>query len=203
MWPFTRVPAHRRERPSVPSLSLLSLGILFISAPSASIAQGSPGLAVGSRVRITVPSMQLDSVVGKVTELSSDELVVDFEPRGIGVTTVRRDDITRLEVSLRQERHVGSGVGKGVLLGAGIGAVIGFVSGDDQDTGIMSMSASEKAGFYALTLGFAGAVVGLARGLHKTDVWASVDPGGVALWAAPEFRGHRAALQVAVAIRIR
>lgn len=153
---------------------MLVAAVVIVSAvahASAALAQAPAPVDVGSRVRVTAPSLDLMEAVGTVQQVSADGVLVQFEaPRRL--VTLDRSTVTSMEVSVGQRRAIGKGIGVGLLVGAGSGALIGLASGDD-DPGLIAFSAEEKALALGLGLGLIGGVVGLIAGAaHRSDVWA-------------------------------
>ena len=125
----------------------------------------------GVRVRVSVPSELYWSLsdrryrlVGSVASIGDGRLMLGYENRETPLE-IPFESVRRIEIS-RGSRG-GSplkGAGIGFLVGAGFGFVLGIADGDDEG-GLFSMSAEEKAVTAALGVGMAGLFVGLIGGL--------------------------------------
>ena len=153
-------------------------------------AQGPAPLAPNTRVRISAPSRQLNGVIGAVIVNRGDSLWLRGERVGDTLVLAVRD-LTRLEVSRRQDTHGLAGAGIGLLGGAAVGAILGYAAGDDKPSSSQSSScrnedfcfsgpnfyltAGNKAAIGAVGLGVVGAAIGGVVGYtHRTDRWESV-----------------------------
>lgn len=112
--------------------------LMALTLASGAQAQGAPGTPyrIGERLRVTVPALGEDPIVGVLDSLRETVMVLDtavherrfmLDPGPPTIEKYRRiainfDDIRNLEVSRGRSKK------KGMLVGATIGAVIGAVS---------------------------------------------------------------------------
>ena len=133
-------------------------------------------------------------LIGKV-EAGDDQALTLWVSGGTGRTTVRREDITSMEVSeWRRTRGRGALIGAGI--GAGVGALVGFSMGDDPSDSFMEFTAADKAMILGVFLMSVGALIGVA--VPPAERWgkASADPIRVGL--AP-LRGGGTAVSLRLA----
>ena len=172
-----------------PSALLLAVALAVPSLHAPLAAQDSARVEVGARVRIMTTGSHDWNATGNVMRLTNDTIEVtagrvdaQFLPaidRAQAFPPFRRADISRLDVSIRQQRHTLEGLGYGVLIGGGAGALLGFASGGlkcDHYPGASDCTDVPAAAFAAIAgigLGIVGGAVGLVVGsLTTTDVWA-------------------------------
>jgi len=185
------------------------LGSFSVEVPAAS-GQGIP--SVGRKVRVTAPSLGLNSSVGIVREMGEGTLVVDFSPER-GTIPVGADAIRTLEVPAGQSSRVLRGVVIGLLVGGGIGAVVGKArggsyecTGEPRPTDTMlpnrlciHVTSSFKQGLGAVLGGALGAGIGVAVGrAFRTDLWRPASREGVTVSAQPMVDVNRLGLSVGV-----
>jgi hypothetical protein len=160
---------------------ILSLGITAAITALLAVklgAQGTPELAVGSRIRIHPPPSphRVTPTVGHVTRLVADTLYLATESSG-QVLWYHRSEIGRFDVSVGRRRHVLRGFGIGAGIGALAGVAVGYGSGNDSCTPserewcILVFSREHKAFIAGTAFGVVGGVVGTLIGLRPTDDW--------------------------------
>lgn len=186
--------------------ALLCAAAVIAQDPSPAVAQAEPSVGVGSRVRITSPSLRLKAATGSVREATDGTLLVQLDnPRH--VIRIERDAITALDVSIQSHRRVLKGLGMGALAGAGGGALLGLLSGDDPPGTFLAWTAEEKALIGGAFFGATGAVVGLIAGaLTRSDVWTPAmagptPPVGVSLLPFTSERGTGLRVGFSVPVR--
>ncbi len=142
---------------------------------------------LGARVRVTAPSVGLESHVGILTRLDADVLVV-------GTTPVAVEQVTRLEVSRGKQSNWSKGAGIGALVGGGLGA-LGILTADDSPSGDLSR---EFAPFIIGGGFFGGLLVGGILGaLIPDDQWQQVPLDRLRVGITPQ-RDGRVALGASV-----
>ena len=101
---------------------------LFTGTASQAAAQTPASLEVGSRVRLEVTGVSPRPLIGTVVR--ADQTTIEIQGGDqAGPVVVRRDAITKLQVSLgRRSRARGAGIG--ALVGFGIGVIVALVDGD-------------------------------------------------------------------------
>ncbi len=186
------------------SISVLVIVLAVLVAEASSVvAQVTPTIGPGSRVRLTASSLGLSEAVGTVQEATDEALVVQFEfPARL--ETVERSEIAAMEVSIQGQRKVLKSVGVGLLVGAVTGVAAGLASGDDDPNRFLAFSAGEKAAIGGVVLGLTGATVGLIVGsVRRHEVWSPVVPENVDLTVLPLVREGGAGVHVGFALRFR
>ena len=147
-------------------------------------AQSVPQVEVGSRVRVMRVGFMEWGPTGTVALVTSDSLAVTSDDDAIGARRLLWSDISRLEVSAGQNRHMLKGMGTGMLIGVVGGAALGYASGDDtcpdekrqQFFGcILLFSARQKAQVLGVLGGVAVGIGGLVKGASRTEDWLTVD----------------------------
>ncbi len=76
-------------------------------------------LNTGERIRVLAPEIYPDPVIGQVSALTAETLVLETKKRGLKQLTVPLQAIERLEISRGYRRHTG----KGALIGALVAGV--------------------------------------------------------------------------------
>ena len=158
-------------------------------------------LPAGRRVRITSKSEKkqwftrkklkgsvlIGQIVGTVVRLDSDSLVVsEGEAESLAIPLA---SVARIEVSMGQKRNAGTGALIGLLVGVGSGALAGYSAGDDEP-GIISFTAGEKAALGGVLLGAVGLVIGTVYGpAEKTEKWKPVSLDRMAIGITPQRHG--------------
>ena len=144
-------------------------------------------LEPGSRVRITAPIYGIEQAVGTVQGTTEGTLTVEFKsllaPQGATAWTVRRTNITDLEISIDQRRYGLKGLGIGFFSGILAGAAAGFLSAiGENDT----FDFGDQLLPLARALGIAGGVSGLILGsMRQDDVWVPHSPVGDVTFVGP------------------
>jgi hypothetical protein len=166
-------------------LSALALGI---ACSAVSPAQAPVSLNAGSRIRIrTQDSTRILILVG----FSTDSVVVRHAADA-PLETLPLSQIRRLEVSAGKRtpgQGMRRGLGLGLLIGGGTGIVLGLADGDD-DPGIVSFTAGEKAMMGGLFLGGLGGIAGLITGgTYPGEQWQRASTTGARLSVVPQSSG--------------
>jgi len=142
---------------------LVPLFAVLLLAPFAdAIAQEQP-LQPGQRVRVTVPSLDVNKHKTTFQRLHGDTLV--FSSASYAVS-----DVTRLDVHSGRKSHTWAGAGIGFLVGAVGGGIAGHQFGLCED------NKAECALGGAGVFGLGGSLLGAAVGgfVWKTDKWQEV-----------------------------
>ena len=150
--------------------ALVSLALALAVAPlDGVIAQDTPMVGVGTRVRVTAPELGFDNYDGTVAAVGRDTLTV-------GTVQVTLASVTRLDVHLGRKGNWGRGAKIGTLVGLPTGLALGVVfqqvcshSSDIGQTcwGLVPLG--------TVAVGLAGYLVGGTIGaLKKTDRWSEV-----------------------------
>ena len=100
-------------------LSLITALVATAASHAAAQASAFDVPEMGARIRVSVNGASANT--GTVLARSNDSIVVDWTGAGRG--TVAMNDLSKLEISSGQSRHVG----RGALIGLGIGAAIGVL----------------------------------------------------------------------------
>ena len=146
------------------SLITVVLSILPVSMVAA---QDQSPILPGARVRVTTPHLPRGQLVGDVTRIDADTVVV-------GSTPVELRSVTRLDISTGRRSHSVTGLGIGFLVGAGVGAILGASAATDE-SGSCPPTKCTLAG--AGILGVVGLPIGaLVGALIRTDRWQEVPP---------------------------
>ncbi len=151
----------------------------------------------GSRVRITAPGIQSEQLVGSVSAIRGDTILLKLdateEERAVSLRSLER-----IELSVGEKRHTL----EGLLIGTGAGVLLGFLASrgaeDDDPSGCFNLgwgggcfnpglTAGEKRGLAVIGGGFffggVGAIVGA---LTKSDRWQEVPLARVRLSLVPQ-----------------
>jgi len=155
------------------------VGVLFF-VTAVGMAENSPQLTPGSRVRVKVSAEQ-EQLVGKLLTLDDKNLSLrvedEMEPR-----ILPREQITGLAVSTgRRSRGRGALIGGGI--GAAVGAAIGIATADESSGFGPSWSSGEGALVGAVLIGSIGALIGLA--IPPGERWKDMPLNGVRLTLRP------------------
>ncbi len=138
--------------------------LVFAAAPfSICNAQDSVPIAVGDRVRVTAPTLDIDKYDGTLQALAGDTLTIN----SLRVALIW---VTGLDIHRGTKSNAGKGAAIGLLVGAGIAVAAGIwfseaFNGSTQgvcETGCIS---------WAVTLALLGAGIGAAI---RTDRWEEV-----------------------------
>ena len=165
----------------------LLIAVLALTPLATVMAQLQPlPLEPGQRVRVTAPDLGIRKQVGRFEALRGDTLVVAAADSTMTFPVV---SVTRLELSWGQRSMARRGAGIGFLSGATIGAIIGFAAGDDTNC-FICFTAEDKAAAGAIVLGGIGALIGLAVGSHKTDLWEEVPLDQLRVSVGPQRDGR-------------
>ena len=157
-------------------LSLTAACLIALTAPSADLlAQATPPLTPGTRVRLTAPALNLpDREEGRVLALRRDTLDVRLE--GISDSlALPLAYVTTLEVSPGRHSAVGKGVFLGLITGGLLGALVGAQTYHPCDC--INLGRGWNAGIGGVIGGLAGMVVGGVIGAHGRETWEPVHLG--------------------------
>ena len=149
-------------------------------------AQQVASLQPGARVRITAPTLDMHRRVGEVAEVTSDTIVVVFEPDALP-RPIPLAAVTQADVSLGRGPSVGGGATGaviGLLGGAALGLLIGEVSQSSSCSDcVYGELGAAVGGGSGLILGF---IIGVAIPREK---WRSISlPSQIAGPGAPQSR---------------
>ena len=162
--------------------------VLDVTPLSYVLAQNSLPLTVGDRVRVAVPTFDIDQYDGTVQALTGDTLVLQSR-RGTGVSTLRMAlvSITRLDIHRGRRGHSGEGATIGAVVGGIITLVAGLVACEDG----FVVTRQTCIGL-TTPLGLAlGALLGAIVGANVvTDRWEEVPLGQFRVSLAPQRDGQ-------------
>lgn len=169
--------------------------LALLSAPAALRAQSDAPLGVGTRVRITAPTVLNRKLAGEGVRMTADTLVLARRDEDVAVPL---DAVERIEMSRGKDRFTGMlwGAGIGAASGAAIGAISCEVIGEDctyVEAGSLLVGA--MAGIAGAGV---GAVAGFAIGDERWTTIRESTGSPFALSAAPAPRGG-----VAVGVSVR
>jgi len=117
-------------------------------------------LRKGDRIRVST-STAYERFTGNV-EAFDDTTITLRAVKDAGPTVIRRQEITKLAVSVGQRGSRGGHAAAGGAIGAGVGALIGLASGDDDPSEFLPLTAGEKAVILAVPFALVGALIGVA-----------------------------------------
>ena len=160
---------------------LLSAALVLLIPGSIALAQQSPDLVPGTRVRVSAPGASRPQLTGNIAAVDEKTLTVinDGQP-----VRVPRELITRLDVGWGRKRHVWQGLLIGAAAGGLIGAVLPLC---DSYSGSCSTRGEQVTGG-VVGFGILGAIVG---NKVKSDTWVEAPLGQVrvSLRPGPSGRG--------------
>ena len=146
---------------------LLSLALALLLLTSSASAQTHPILSTGSKVRITAPKFSDTPVLGKISYLKPDTLVLN--PRRFLEQDIPLHAITLLEINLQQPlgQSLRSGAFKGALLASG------YVAYAAKDACHRSLTSCNGEQVLKAVLGGAalGGLIGAIVGASNRDRW--------------------------------
>jgi hypothetical protein len=141
-------------------------------------------------VRVTAPTLSWDAKEGTLTEVRGDTLLVRTAggpPLGLlrRPTRVPANAITKLEVSLNQDAHLGAQFLL-PLIGGAAGAVVGYSAGPSCGSGFDGLGCGlGRVGWGGLGL-LGGSLLGLMIAEAAVpERWATLSPGSVRVGVAP------------------
>ena len=140
------------------ALMVAFVGVLSLAAAVA-LADNTVQIASGTRVRVTVPTGG-GQLVGTVLTLDDKNLTLQVLGKP-DTTVLLRQDITQVEVSAGR-RSRGRGALNGAGIAAGFGGLMGLVSGNDDASSFIRLTAAEKALILAVVFAPIGALIGVA-----------------------------------------
>ena len=142
-----------------------------------------------TKVRVQVPSIWKERVVGRFIKMTTDTLVIS---RGGTFFQVPVSSISNFEVNIGQHRNLGKGMAIGLGVGTGIfGAVYAFADLDNPDStdGLVLLYV---LGYISIPICVLSTLIGAAT---KSERWVKVSPHSFNLSVAPtSTKGLRAAL---------
>ncbi len=159
---------------------------------SMALAQQTPDLAVGTRVRVTAPGAGRQQLAGNIVAVDEKALTVIDDGRPVRVP---HELITKLDVSWGRKRHVWQGLLVGAAAGGLIGAVLPLCTQDMSGYETCSTRGELITGG---VIGFGG-VGAMLGALVKSDKWVETPLDGVriGLRSGPSGRGVGVALRLA------
>jgi hypothetical protein len=165
------------------TLALVVSAVLLLP-PTSTLAGPPEPSGVETRVRIRAPELSKKPLVGTLTAVEPDVVLlrVDGEDRPL---TVPRDLVTKWEVSQGRHSHVGRDAAWGLLGGVVVGAALVTATYEEDSWFSQGESLALGAGF----LGGIGAVLGALVGINKTESWEEVDQQSLRLGVTPVPRG--------------
>lgn len=158
----------------VPSLLFITLMLALL--PMQSKAQ-QPGVKVGDRVRLDVPSIQKRPLVGFLGEINNHGVVLNSSD---STYFIPHSSVHKLSVSTGKKRNIAKGAFIGLLGGAALGGIIGILSYEEcTEVGLFACFLAPENEGQAFTFGAAlgivpGTLIGVAIGSAKTDRWERV-----------------------------
>lgn len=165
---------------------VLVAGIVTASLPAATLSAQQVGIAPGSRVRVSTPSL-VAPLIANFLEQRGDTLVFIEDGSGRGVWPIPLSQIQRLETTGGESARSSTAV----MRGAAIGGLSGFVAGA---LFAASVKPSDSGKTYdRLLTGAVGAAVGIGIGAFigsrvKSERWVNVALPG-RLTFAPDLKG--------------
>jgi hypothetical protein len=159
---------------------------------TASVAQVSPQLFRGQRVRVTAPDLGIRHQEAWFVALHGDTLILTADTAVMCPFSA----LERLEIRQAGKSLKWLGAGIGFVVGAATGALLGWASGDDK-SGFFRWTAGEKAAMAAWALGVVGGVVGAIVGdRYKTVRWREFPLDRMRVSIVPQHRGFALAAAV-------
>lgn len=178
--------------------SLLWFAVLLAAPFVRGLAQTSPAVDTGTRVRVTAPTLGLSRQEAVIEALHLDTLVLRTE----ATIAIPRASLTRLEIYGGRHSHPWRGAGIGALGGLLVGGTIGFVACENYTvttpTGVGNCLDSREGAQIILVAGLGlgaagGALLGLGIGaLIKTDKWVEHPHDDLRVGLVPQPDGRRA-----------
>ena len=165
--------------------ALVTLG-LALGLPLYLAAQAPGSLSPGKRIRVQTESSS-SWVIGTILALDVDSLRLLLADTTHEVS-IKRNSITRLEVSDSVKSSAGRKALQGFVIGTALGAIAGVASGDDQ-SGFIRFTAGEKAGMLGIVGGGLGALLGALAGSSVHERWSSLPVAGVHATLTPRGAG--------------
>jgi hypothetical protein len=151
----------------------VSLGVL--AAPCSAAAQEAPTELRGRLVRVTVPSLGRTPVVGRLTEVDEDSLLI--RSAGGGSHLLPLDAVTRIEWSRGRKSRIGSGARWGAVVLGAYGLLQGLTGSPGGGDWELCRSRAGCAVGAATFLGAAGALAGGCIGaFSEEEDWREVSP---------------------------
>ncbi len=172
-------------------LSALPIVALVTLAPALSVAQQTPVVPVGTRVRFSPEQTTGDKVVGTIARQRGDTLLLWTERQD--TVPVALTNLDRLEVSDGVHGHALKGLGLGLLAGAVLGGAIGAAVEPDE---LLGRGINILVGVVGGAGG--GAVIGLGVGAAiRSERWKAIAPGDEGRSALPPS-GDRIAVRLSL-----
>lgn len=172
--------------------------VAFATATPAN-AQRTISLVPNARLRVSAPAYQLDSAIALFVEEHGDSVTLRLLASR-QTLTLRRSDLTLLQVSRGQSKNRLGGAAVGLLVGALGGGVFGSVGGGSCNDGEFYCGPEVEAAVSAFALGVIGAVVGGAIGISRREQWEAV-PITVGVGRAAAGSRHMPVTQVGARLR--
>lgn len=162
------------------------MAALLLSVFQALPAADTTFVQTGERVRVRAPRVSSDRLIGNLTSLGADTLVLATE-RGGAIIPIATSDLAEIQVSQGKKSNtiLGLTVGAGVGVASAVGLAIWACNADD-DGCTAGMVAGGSLGVLAVTAGL-GAGIGA---LIKTERWRDArlppPPAGIGLGVGPD-----------------
>ena len=159
---------------------------------STALAQQTPDLAVGTRVRVTASGAARQQLAGNIVAVDEKALTVVDDGKPVRVP---RELVTKLDVSWGRRRNVWQGLLIGAAAGGVIGAILPLCSPDLSGQEVCSTRGELLTGG-VITFGGLGTIAGV---FVKSDKWVETPVDGVriSLQPGPSGRGVGVALRLA------
>lgn len=151
---------------------VLCVGLMIL--PWKAAGEAAPRLAPGSRMRVTAPDFAPRPLVGRVSAVDTDAVVLKLDGLDEPIE-VPRSVVTKWELSRGRHTQVRRGAGRGLIIGAAVGASLGLWASYEGDA---FTSAPQGMLLGAAVFGGVFAGFGALVGLSKTERWEQVTPDG-------------------------
>jgi len=156
--------------------AIASVLVISLAVPVTSVsAQAIMALEPGARVRMQAPQFGSHWQVGTIVTVGADTLVMvpgDRRDQYGASVTVRRDAVTRFQISQGRIRRTARGAGIGLLVGAAVGGALGTAASSGGGDNPCRDAALKCGAIGAGILGVGGLVVGTLVGTLVTgDTW--------------------------------
>lgn len=167
---------------------------VLLLAPATGLFGQAVALSHGDRVRVSAPTLAIESMTGMIAAVRPDTLVIDPN-HGSDRRALPVPSFSRIQLSAGERSNTGAGVGIGFLAGAIVGATVGYLVGSDScGGGGMSygfcVDKAGAAGALGLGGGLVGAGIGALIGSRiKTERWMEVPLDRIQLGTVPEVAG--------------
>ena len=175
---------------------LTLLAVVLAVTPFSNIhAQDSPPVAVGTRVRVTAPTLDIDKYDGTLQAFSGDTIVLERQQRErrgplmVDTLRVALTSLTRLDIHRGTRRNVGKGIlWGGIPPGLVLGGLVGAYCAESIDVEC-NFAGGFATGF---AVGFAGGAIigGVIGAFSKSDRWEEVPLDQIRVSFSPQRDGR-------------